>query len=63
MEYDLLRSRPRLMPRSVTSEPKAYETKEKSNSFVTEKANIKIEIPNTEDTSDNTLDFDEYENF
>ena len=63
MEYDLLRSRPKLMPRPVTSELKAYETKEKSNSFVTEKANIKIEIPNTEDTSDNTLDFDEYENF
>ena len=63
MEYDLLRSRPRLMPRPVTSEPKAHETKEKSNSFVTEKANIKIEIPNTEDISDNTLDFDEYENF
>ncbi len=62
MENDLLRNRSNL-PKPVISEPKAREPKEKSSSFVTEKANIKIEIPNTEDASDNTLDFDDYENF
>ena len=49
MEYDLLRSRPRLVPKPVTSEPKAYETKEKSN--------VKIRIPTTEDILDTTDDF------
>ena len=67
MEYDLLRSRPRLMPRPDT------ENKEKVNNAAIEKINnivIKKEnTTNTEDIekligdeTDNSVDFD-YENF
>ena len=67
MEYDLLRSRPRLMPRPDT------ENKEKVNNAAIEKINnivIKKENnTNTEDIEkligdeiDNSVDFD-YENF
>ena len=59
MEYDLLRNRSNL-PKPVTNEEP---TKEKLNSFVTEKPNVKIQIPTAEDTLDTTDDFDDYENF
>ena len=59
MEYDLLRNRSNL-PKPVTNEEP---TKEKLNSFVTEKPNVKIQIPTTEDILDTTDDFDDYENF
>ena len=59
MEYDLLRNRSNL-PKPVTNEEP---TKEKINSFVTEKPNVKIQIPTTEDILDTTDDFDDYENF
>ena len=59
MEYDLLRNRSNL-PKPVTNEES---TKEKLNSFVTEKPNVKIQIPTTEDILDTTGDFDDYENF
>ena len=67
MEYDLLRSRPRLMPRPDT------ENKEKVNTTAIEKINnIAIKKENTTTTEDiekligdeidNSVDFD-YENF
>ena len=67
MEYDLLRSRPRLMPRPDT------ENKEKVNTTAIEKINnIAINKENTATTEDiekligdeidNSVDFD-YENF
>ena len=67
MEYDLLRSRPRLMPRPDT------ENKEKVNTTAIEKINnIVIKKENTTTTEDiekligdeidNSVDFD-YENF
>ena len=67
MEYDLLRSRPRLMPRPDT------ENKEKVNNAAIEKINnIAIKKENTTTTEDiekligdeidNSVDFD-YENF
>ena len=59
MEYDLLIHRPK-RPTPVTNE---VPTKEKLNSFVTEKPNVKIQIPTTEDALDTTDDFDDYENF
>ena len=59
MEYDLLRNRSNL-PKPVTNEEAA---KEKLNSFVTEKPDVKIQIPTTEDILDTTDDFDDYENF
>ena len=59
MEYDLLKNRSNL-PKPVTNEEP---TKEKINSFVTEKPNVKIQIPTTEDILDTTDDFDDYENF
>ena len=59
MEYDLLRNRSNL-PKPVTNEEP---TKEKLNSFVTEKPDVKIQIPTTEDILDTTDDFDDYENF
>lgn len=62
MEYDLLRNRSNL-PKPVTNEPPKEAAKEKLNSFVTEKPNVKIQIPTTEDILDTTGDFDDYENF
>lgn len=59
MEYDLLRNRSNL-PKPVMNEES---TKEKLNSFVTEKPDVKIQIPTTEDILDTTGDFDDYENF
>ena len=59
MEYDLLRNRSNL-PKPVTNEEP---TKEKLNSFVTEKPDVKIQIPTTEDILDTTDDFDDYANF
>ena len=62
MEYDLLRNRSNL-PKPVTNEPPKEAAKEKLISFVTEKPNVKIQIPTTEDILDTTDDFDDYENF
>ena len=59
MEYDLLRNRSNL-PKPVTNEEP---TKEKLNSFVTEKPDVKIQIPTTEDILDTTDDFDDFANF
>ena len=59
MEYDLLRNRSNL-PKPVTNEEP---TKEKLNSFVTEKPNVKIQIPTPEDILDTTDDFDDFANF
>ena len=59
MEYDLLINRSNL-PTPVTNEEP---TKEKLNALVTEKPNVKIQMPTTEDTLDPTGDFDDYENF
>lgn len=59
MEYDLLRNRSNL-PKPVTNEEAA---KEKLNSFVTEKPDVKIQIPTTEDILDTTDTYNDYENF
>lgn len=62
MEYDLLRNRSNL-PKPVTNEVPKEPTKEKLNSFVTEKPDVKIQIPTTEDILDTTDDFDDFANF
>ena len=59
MEYDILRNKSNLTEPVTNEEP----TKEKLNSFVTEKPDVKIQIPTTEDILDTTDDFDDYENF
>lgn len=59
MEYDLLRNRSNLPKPVMNEEP----TKEKLNSFVTEKPDVKIQIPTTEDILDTTDDFDDFANF
>ena len=62
MEYDLLRNRSNL-PTPVTNEVPKEPTKEKTNNFVAEKQNTKIQTMTTEDISDTTDDFDDYANF
>ena len=59
MEYDLLKNRSNL-PKPVTNEPPKEAAKEKLNSFVPEKQDVKT---TTEDILDTTDDFDDYENF
>ena len=70
MEYDLLRSRPRLIPRPATeNEEKVNNVAiEKINSVVIKKVNTTTQTTTeyieklTDDETDNSVDFD-YENF